>query len=148
MNSEGTKISEPSQAILLAQTTRFFDARLSMKGTFFAKKDPSLVYQDLSPCCELIANVYFQNSKYLVKSGGELKFTVDNLMEAFDCIVDISRAYKKYGICWNLYNKLRQSAAGITNEGDNDDEYEKYSIYVSDYDDNDGKWIIDVLTLI
>ena len=119
--------------------TKWFDSHLSMKNTPFAKQNPSLVYQDLSPCCELIANVYLIDQKYVVKSE-ELKFIVNNLLEVFDCINDISKAYKKYGKCWFMYNKIRKDI--------DKEEYEKYSIYVSDYGNihkDKSNWMIDLL---
>ncbi len=87
--------------------TQWFDQHLSIKDKNF----PNIVYQDLSPCCELIANVYTLNDKeykYLV-TGGEFKFKVKNMLEVYDRINDISKKYKKYGKCWYLYNKIRKS---------------------------------------
>jgi hypothetical protein len=72
-------------------------------------------------------------------SGGELKFTVTNLVEAYDCINDISKAYKKYGKCWCLYDKIRKSMAK------SDEDYKWYSIYVSNYNDKNCEGIIKLL---
>lgn len=99
----------------------------------------NILYQDITPCDELIANVYMLDGEYLVESANELKFKVDNMVEVYDCINDISKTYKKYGKCWNLYNKFRKSM--------DNDEYEKYSIYISNYNDLEAKWIIDILKI-
>lgn len=124
-----------SQKLLIDKITRVFDK-------YFVPqiKHKNLVYQDISPCDVLIANVYKIDEgeyKYYVESSGELKFKVSNLLEVFDCITDISKTYKIYGKCWNLYNKIRKN---IDSEN-----YERYSIYVSDYIDESGKWLIDFL---
>lgn len=30
------------------------------------------------------------------------------MVEVFDCIIDIGRNTKQYGVCWDLYNRFRQ----------------------------------------
>ncbi len=106
-------------------------------------KNFNILYQDCTPCDELIANVYEiseENYKYLVDSGDELYFKVENILEVYDCINDISKKYKKYGKCWHLYNKFRKYLDRNKNTG-----YEKYSIYISNYNDKNGEWIVNLL---
>lgn len=122
--------------------TLWFDNNLSMKNTAFGIQNPSFLYQDLTPCDELIENVYRENDIYAVESSkSQLNFKVKNLLEAYDCINDISKACKKYSKCWHLYNKIRESIAK------ENEKYEWYSIYVSNYDDKNGEWIIKLLKL-
>jgi hypothetical protein len=106
--------------------------------SFSLKRKELFLYQDKSLSDVIVANVYFdkEKCKYLVKSEGDWKFTVDNIMEVFDCINDISKEYGVYGKCWELYDKFRQDISL--------DEYKKYSIYLSNYEES-TQWIIDVL---
>ena len=80
-------------------------------------------YQDVTSDNEIIATVTY-DKQYIVE-GYDLKFKVDNFIEIYECIIDISRIYKKYGKCWELYNKIRKLFS--------EDEYELYSIYLSAY---------------
>jgi hypothetical protein len=80
-------------------------------------------YQDVTSDNEIIATVKY-DKQYIVE-GYDLKFKVDNFIEIFECIIDISRINKKYGKCWELYNKIRKVFS--------EDEYELYSIYLSAY---------------
>lgn len=95
----------------------------------------NFLYTDYTPCDKLIANVYYDNDGYIVESG-ELKFTAVNILEVYDCINDISKAYSIYGKCWHLYNKIRKHL--------DEEDYMKYSIYVSNYNGK-GEWIIKLL---
>ena len=88
-------------------------------------------YQDVTSENEIIATVTYVGDQYIVEGYNlkikdyDLKFKVDNFIEIYECIIDISRIYKKYGKCWELYNKIRKLFS--------EDEYELYSIYLSAY---------------
>lgn len=129
-------MSKISQKLLIDKITRVFDK-------YFVPqiRHENLVYQDVSPCDVLITNIYYiyssDGSIYLVESSeGKLKFRCANILEVFNAIVTISEAYKTYGKCYNLYNKIRRKLYG--------ENYEDHTIHLDSFNDNSGKFIMDL----
>lgn len=133
-------MSKISQKILIDKITRVFDKFLTPMI-----RHENLVYQDSSPCDVLVANVYYipqgmyssDGSIYLVESSeGKLKFRCANILEVFNAIVTISDSYKIYGKCYNLYNKIRRKLYA--------ENYEDHTIHLDSFNDNSGKFIMDL----
>jgi len=96
------------------------------------------IYQDYTKDT-FIANIYYNTitKQYAIKSfNNQLNYCVNDMLEAFDCIIQISERYQLDGHCHRLFLKLKHE---IIIEG-----YQDYSFNVKDYNDDD-QWLIDVI---